>query len=190
MDAFLETDAVFRFIVDKPTTELLNLIEDQCFYKHVVETIHTDSWEDGNERSYFRQLDIASRTDDKVFLLEDDYYLLPNAGVKIEKALDRFECVTPYLHPGYFTEEKHNYPKEEEQVDDLTWLKVIDTTLTFATHGKIIRDNLDKFKSNSVWDEKMWKELGIPVWCPKPTLGTHMETDYLSSGVDWEGYFK
>lgn len=183
-------DCEFHFIIDKPTVELVNLVKT-CSHPYTMEILHTQGWMEGNEASYFRQLDVASEREDSVMLLEDDYYLLPNAGRKIEEALKELTFITPYDHPGYYTETKHKYLRKVVNVGDHHWQKVIDTTLTFgASSGRIIKDNIDKFKSNSVWDEHIWETLGeYELWSPIPSLATHMETPYLSPVIKWQEYF-
>lgn len=172
-----------HFIIDKPNAEIMQMIK-RCKFPYTVEILRTPTWEEGNEASFFRQLDIAGGYDGKVFLLEDDYFFVMASGKKIMTALDELEIVTPYYHPGYDKELKHNYKKDVIEIGGINWINVIDTTLTFATHGDIIRDNIDKFKSNSVWDEKMWQELrGYKIWYPDPTLATHMESKFLAPGI-------
>lgn len=178
-------DCEFHFIIDKPTVELVNLVKT-CSHPYTMEILHTQGWMEGNEASYFRQLDIASEREDSVLLLEDDYYFLENAGSKIEKALKELKYITPYDHPGYYYEEKHSYPKTVKIIGDHHWMSIIDTTLTFGVQsGKLIKENMKAFKSHSVWDEHMWSELNETVWCPVPSLATHMETPYIAPCVVW-----
>jgi len=186
MEAFKGTQTTFHFILDKATPELIALVKS-CPFQYVIEPFREPSWEIGNEVTYFRQLDIASETTDKVLLLEDDYYFLQDTGKTLINALDELDFVTPYDHPGYYTEHKHDYLKEVRLVGDYHFMKIIDTTLTFgARSGKLIKDNLAEFKSNSVWDEKIWKKLAnYGLWCPIPSLATHMETDYLAPSIKW-----
>lgn len=187
IEAFKGTNVKFHFILDKITPELIQIVKS-CPFESTIEPFREPSWEIGNEVTYFRQLDIASDTKESVLLLEDDYYFLPHSGEVIINALKELDFITPYDHIGYYTERKHDYSKQVKLVGDYHWMKVIDTTLTFgARSGELIKDNLEKFKSDSVWDEHIWKELSsYSLWCPIPSLATHMETDYLAPSIKWE----
>lgn len=188
--AFVQYSPTIHFIIDKPTTELVELVESIKF-DYTIETIQTSTLETGNEATFFKQLEIASKIDDKVMLLEDDYYFVDGGGDILIEALDYLDMVTPYDHPGYYTEEKHNYEKNPKLVAGHIFTPIIDTTLTFAVRNgeEIIGENIEHFTSNSYWDEHMWKNVlantQYKLWRPMPSLATHMETPHLAPKVKW-----
>jgi len=172
-------------LIDKPTIELTKLVR-KIVPSAKIEILRYENWNDGNTGSFHRQLDIASEIDGNVYFLEDDHYLLPNAGEEIEKALARYDFVTHYLHPDYLTSPVHKYKKNIEIIDNQVWMECSSTVLSFGTHGKIIRDNIDMMKPYGWADQPMFEELTkrYTLMTPIPTLGTHMEVEWLSP-YDW-----
>lgn len=179
-----------HFIVDKPTYELMDVI-DNCGAKHTVETLQTDDWNSGNIASFHRQLDLASEVDDYVFFVEDDYYFRPIKNLQdiLMDALDYSDFVSPYQHPEMVKKEKGLV----NGFGEFSWRSIPSTTLTFATHSRHIRERLPLMKKYGWADEPMWLELtdekGLSLVQPSPSLATHMETEWLSPSVDWKDYF-
>jgi len=175
------------FLVDKPSDELMEIVEG-CPFPFKVETFRFGDWGSGNKGTFYRQLDIASGLEGKVFFLEDDYYFLPEAGKAIDEALDSLAFLTPYDHPGYYTEEGHRYKREVRIAGNRHWQTVKDTTLTFATHANLVKHEIETMKFFGWVDVKLWAELSKrhQLWSPIPSLATHMETPYLSPVIDWQ----
>jgi hypothetical protein len=174
-------DIEVHFIIDKPTFELVDLVK-ACSLKHTAEILRTLDWDSGNRDSYYRQLDLATEVDDKVFFVEDDYYFLPTAGQMVG-VLDEFDFVTPYEHPEMIN-------RGQETAKD-GWFSIPSTTLTFATHGKLVKMNIELMKKYGWADEPMWKELTkkYTLVQPTPSLATHMESAWLSPSISWQKYF-
>lgn len=190
-EAFKDVKPAVHFILDNPTDELYYFLKGECPFDYVIEEHEHSTMEGGNQATYFRQLDLASQTEDKVFLLEDDYFFLSMAGKVIENALDTLDIVTPYDHPQYYVEQPHlDFNRQIRLVDNHHFSTTPDTTLTFATTGKIIKENIELFKSHSFWDAHMWREIrektDLKLWYPIPSLATHMESDFLSPSINWE----
>lgn len=173
------------FLIDKPNLEIVQLA-DSSPNPHKIETFHFGSWEDGNIGTFHRQLDLAADME-KVLLLEDDYYFVKGAGKKIEKVLGELEFLTPYDHPGYYTEDIHNYKRQVRVVGGHHWQTVDSTTLSFASTGQAIRGVMDTMKEHGWRDHYMWLEItkDHKLWSPMPSLATHMEAPFLAPAVDW-----
>lgn len=191
VEAFKDVKPEVHFILDNPTDELYYFLDGECKFKHVIEKHEHFTMEGGNHATFFRQLDLASQTDDKVLLLEDDYFFLPEAGKLLDKALDTLDIVTPYDHPQYYVEQNHlDLDRKLCLVGTHHFATTKDTTLTFATKGRLIRENIELFKSHSFWDAHMWKEIGektqLKLWYPIPSLATHMESQFLSPSIKWK----
>lgn len=194
LDAF-NFNVNWHILIDKPTYELTDLIEgkfaayERDSYK--IETSNYLDWNGGNIGSFHRQIDIASEIDGKVLLLEDDYYLLPTAGNRICDALEDFQFISIYDHPGYYSESKHLHNATLcKNLFAQHWQAIGSTTLTFGSHGKIIAEYADHMKKFGWADSDMWESIkGHRLWSPVPTLATHMESPWLSPNVDWEKFF-
>ena len=143
----------------------------------------------GNFGTYSKQVEIASETDDFVLLQEDDYLYLPGTEKKLMKALDALDFITPqdeYLY--YFDEPRHIGKYEIKVVGGHHFREVNSTTLTFAGHGKLFKENRDTLLGFGTGDYPMWQEirgLGYRLWCPIPTFATHMVEGILSPTIDW-----
>jgi hypothetical protein len=174
------------FLVDKPNLELINLI-DSCPNLHTIATFHFGSWDEGNIGTFHNQLDLAVKDGGKVLLLEDDYFFLPGAEYIIENALDKLEFLTPYDHPGYYTEDIHNYKREIIVAGGHHWQTITSTTLTFATTSKALENVIETMKKYGWQDHNMWLEItkNHKLYSPIPSLATHMESPYLAPAINW-----
>jgi hypothetical protein len=186
LKAFATVDPEVHFIIDKPTFKIIKLLE-KCPFKNTMHTVKIDGWYEGNIYTFHKQLDAAAQHDGKVMFLEDDYMFLENAGSVLDSALDTLEFITPYDHPALYTEftEKRNVIIAGGH----HFQNVTSTTLTFATHGKLIKRLIDKMKSFNIADSPMWQEITkeYQLYAPIPSLATHMEQPYLAPVIDW-GY--
>jgi hypothetical protein len=187
MRAFRKVDCKFTFLLDKPNTELIDLV-NTCDRDYKISTSNIPDWSEANKQTFHKQLDIAEKCLDKVFFLEDDYYILPKAGPIIHDMLDNCDFLTPYDHPGYYTEETHNYKRDVIFENGRHWQTVISTCLTFGTHSSIIRCEKKRMKEYGWSDHPMWCDLtkDYKLYSPIPSLATHMETEFLSFGINWK----
>jgi hypothetical protein len=142
----------------------------------------------GNIESFHQQLDIACQLDnhEKVMLVEDDYLWVEGAAAKIERALDELDIISPYDHPGHYREErfKHN-PKRMVLIDDQTYRECPSNTLTFATKAYVIKQNIDLIKSFGIRDHELFSSLPHDMYCPVPSLATHLVEGLLAPNVCW-----
>ena len=142
----------------------------------------------GNTATFHRQLDLASKLEDeeKVFLVEDDYLWVPGAVDKIEAALDELSLISPYDHPGHYTEERFKHePKRIRLIGNQTYREAPSNTLTFATKAKVIKKNLELIKSFGVRDHEMFQSLEVDLFVPVPSLATHLVEGLLAPNVNW-----
>lgn len=184
--AFMDVQPRVTFLIDKPTLDLVKLA-DACPFQHDIEIFHFNDFNEGNIGTFHRQLDLAENMD-KVLFLEDDYYFLPDAGSTINLALDTLEIITPYDHPGYYTEDVHVCRgKQVKLAAGHHWQDVLSTCLTFACKGSFIKEEKETMKKFGWADHPMWCELTQwhTLWSPIPTLATHMEVEYLSPNIRW-----
>jgi hypothetical protein len=113
----------------------------------------------GNALSFIAVLDFALKhfnDNDTVYFVEDDYLHLKNAGVILNEGLALADYVTLYDNPDKYTDVKnggHNHfiiENGEETKVLLTasshWKITNSTTMSFATHIKILRE-----------DSKLWQ---------------------------------
>jgi len=142
----------------------------------------------GNVETFHQQLDYVCNlpNEEKVMLVEDDYEWKENALDRIEEALNEFEIVTPYDHPGHYTEARfRDQPKLMRLIGSQIWREAPSTPLTFGCRAYVIKQNIDLIKSFGIRDHEMFVtlgELGLKVYAPIPSLATHLVTGLLAPG--------
>lgn len=147
---------------------------------------------EGNLGTFWEQLDLVSQlpNEEKVFLVEDDYLWIEDCFEKIEKALDFLDLISPYDHPGHYLEERFkNEPKKMVLIEGQTYREMPSNTLTFATKAWVIKQNFEMIKSFGLADHEMFtalNEKGIGLWCPVPSLATHLVVGLLAPNRDWD----
>ena len=181
-DSFLDCDLVFGDLT------IINggLFEED---KKIFKDFPMIDSPQGNIESFHKQLDLIAElpNEEKVFLVEDDYLWVPGSIKKIERALDEFEIVFPYDHPGHYTEERFKHqPKRMVLLDGQTYRDCPSNTLTFATRAYVIKQNLDLIKSFGIRDHELFQTLGIDMWIPVPSFATHLVTGLEAPNVDWQ----
>lgn len=172
--AFEGLDYELIVLLDKPNNDLRNIFKGE----QTEESFYSD-FNEGNVRSFHRQLDLAGGSD-RFMLVEDDYYFVPGSGRKL--LCLEFPFFTPYDHPGYYTESTHDYKRNVEYTDGHHWQTVISTTLTFGGQGWALEQEMDTLKKYGWADHPMWCDITqrLPLYSPIPTLATHCETPHLS----------
>jgi hypothetical protein len=179
-EAFKGVDYKLIVLVDKPNQKTAEIFKN-C---EVEETSYND-WNEGNIKSFHRQLDLAaSYQGEKFLLVEDDYLWVPGAGEIID-AID-FPFFTPYDHP-------HHYPLREEVFlsSGRHWRTNISTTLTFGGKVECLKKVAPTMKLYGWNDHKMWMDIlendkDIQLWSPIPSLATHAEPEVLAPFLDWQ----
>jgi len=184
VDGFGDIKPKIIFILDTCPPEYKELIERVVpFEKEFIEGNNLE-----NLGSFRKQVEIACGLDDYVLFQEDDYLYVPDVGEKLQKAVEKFDFVTPqdeYLY--YFNEPRHIGKYEIKVIADHHFREVNSTTLTFACHSKLIKENKDIIYKHEIWDFPMWQEIrgkDYRIWCPIPTFATHL-ADNLAPCVDW-----
>jgi hypothetical protein len=166
-------------LLDKPNESFRKF-----FKKHeVIESFNPD-FNTGNIGTFHKQIDLVlERKPKRFFFVEDDYYFLPHAGKIIDKVDLGF--FTPYDHPRYYDESIHEYPREVILSGGHHWTTVISTTLTFGGKAKLLAKEAVTMKRYGWADHDMWSNITErrKLWCPVPTLATHMETPHLAPGI-------
>lgn len=181
--AFYGLDYELTVLIDKPTPPLLDV-----FRNCDIEQYNYPDWDSGNIETFKRQIELGLKSGIPFLFVEDDYYFLPNSGKKIAEACHKLEFITPYDHPRYYDEEKHKYKRSIRIIGDHHWTTVSSTTLTFGgQYDSLVRWH--EFMNMSGWaDSVMWEKITLEsdLWCPIPTLATHMETPHLAHCVKWK----
>lgn len=185
-EAFKGLDIEVIFILDSCPPEYKQLINRTIPFRHG----YFEREGMGNLGSFRTQVQLASEIDDYVLLLEDDYLWLPNTGEKILQAVTHFDFMTPQDEFNYyFNEPRHKGRYEIKIVGNHHFREVNSTTLTFATHGSLIKKLQGVIWKHEIWDYPMWQEirsLGYRIWGPVPTLTAHLVKDILPPTINWE----
>jgi hypothetical protein len=169
-------------LLDKPTPELRKI-----FAGHETEETYYAGFTEGNVGSFHRQIELALEYKQPFLFVEDDYYWLEGAGSKIAGAVKELPFVTPYDHPRYYDEEKHEYSRDIKIVSNHHFASIKSTTLTFGGRYESVFKEADTMKKYGWVDEEMWLDITQreALYAAIPTLATHMETEHLSLTVDW-----
>lgn len=190
LKAFERIELKVIFIIDKPTCELVELVET-CPFKHEIETCDI-----GNVGTFHKQLEYAKDIEGNVLLLEDDYLWLPDSGSKFIDAMGVDSFVTPYDHPDYYRLDEHflwnNDTSGLEILGGHHWHSVRSTTLTFGGFGETFANWYEYMLPYGVNDFDMWNMItsgnngSSVLLSPIPSLATHVESDMLAPNIDWE----
>lgn len=154
----------------------------------------------GHEGSFFKQIELACRLPEEalVYLAEDDYYYLEEAGPKLAAAIGRFDFVTPYDHPDLYgpahaAEDSHLVLQAGHH-----WRTQGSTCLTFGAKAGTLSQVQETLFRHGISDHPMWLHLlrgrsrfsgraAYRLYGPVPSLATHMVSGFLAPGVNWEG---
>lgn len=178
--AFKGTEYDLTILLDKPTNEYRTIYKG---YK--VEESYYSDFNEGNTKSFHRQLDLAIEGKRQYLLVEDDYYFVPQAGKIISTCTLPF--FTPYLHPDYFSGHTHTEKKDVIDHKNTCWMSVQATTLTFGGQYDALLREYETMKKYGWADYPMWCDVTQreKLYTPIPTLATHMEHEMLSPFTTW-----
>lgn len=189
LDSFIKAFNKIRpkifFLLDSCPEKYLQLIKD---YKYPnIEIINLKNA--GNLGSFYAQLELAKQLPDKnlIYFSEDDYYYLPNAGIKLIRALKFFDFITLYDHKDHYQKPFADKKVILEFKTGHHWRSHSSTCKTFGTRAKIIKKFFKLFKKYP-FTLPMWRELNKKnylVFGPIPSLATHMVNRLLAPGIDW-----
>ena len=133
----------------------------------------------------------AKAIEGKVLFAEDDYLWRPNTIPILEQALSYFPVVSPYDHPAHYTEERFDKKFEMKLISGNVYRTCPSNTHTFATTGKIIKDNwdclVDDKRGRAKHDHPAFEELNkhAQMWCPVYSFATHLAGGCIAPNVDW-----
>lgn len=182
LKAFEGVDLDLVILLDKTNNEHREIFKgyktEESFYSGTIDSI---------VKSLHRAIDIALEKQNKFILVEDDHYFLPGAGKIIEKALDDLEFLTAYDHPAHYDLNSYNYKRDVRLIGGQHWITVMSTTHSFAGQYQALKDEADLIKSYGFRDHVAWCDVTQrhKLWCPIPTLSTHVETGQLAPNVVW-----
>jgi hypothetical protein len=134
--------------------------------------------------------EVASKMDDDILFVEDDYLWRPDTVPLIELALKHLPVLSPYDHPGHYTEDRFDHKYEIKLIGNQTYRTCPSNTHTFSIQNKVFHDNYDMMYKFGVEDHAMFTELNkvAQLWCPMPTFATHLATGCISPNVDWKQF--
>lgn len=184
LTAFKNVKHKLFVLLDKPNPALRAIFKG-C----TTEETYYPTFDEGNIKSFHRQIDIALQHPYEPFLfVEDDYLFTKEAGEYIDQALQEFDFITPYDHPDYYTD-IHEYKRETVCLSH-HWQTVNATTLTFGGKYKALEEMAPEMKKHGWADYPMWLEVTkkYKLWSPIPSLATHSESNQLSPVILWETY--
>ena len=186
------------YVLDTPTQFMIELIGQSSVTQYPACLIHS-GWVTKLEAAgaaHFEAIKIAEGlpADEKYGIIEDDYFFTPNAGEVISNGLDKYDVVTPYVHPSFYKDLTNNnktWKHRVEEIDGLLWQTVPSTTLTFCATGEFIHQEAERFKYWGAHDSELWEDINKrhQLWGPVPSVATHMEMKHLAAGVDWKSMF-
>lgn len=142
----------------------------------------------GNIDTFNTQLGFAMEleNEEKVFFVEDDYFWVNGAIEEVEKALDTFDLVSPYDHPGHYTENRFKHlPKRMVLAGNRTFREAPSNTLTFACKAFVIKQNIVEIQKWGIRDHELFSSLPVDMWVPVPSLATHLVSGLMAPNVKW-----
>lgn len=177
LEAFDGIDYQLIVLLDKPSQKFRKLFEG-----HDVRESFFGDLQNGNVKSFHKQLDLVMELKKDYLLVEDDYYFLPESGNIINEAISSLPFITPYDHPDYYYSDLHAYKRDVIVEAGHHWQTVDSTTLTFGGQYEVLKEMVDTIKDYGITDHPMWKDVTgkYPLYSPIPTLSTHMETEFIS----------
>lgn len=145
------------------------------------------------------------KNEDTVYILEDDYFHLKGAKAAIIEGLEIGHYISLYDHPDKYLDGVNPLVKQGGEIGRIYltktthWKETNSTTMTFATHVGIIKQDKDVWWKNTEggypYDFKAFQELTNRTFFQKklkrklisaiPGLATHSELAWLSPFVEW-----
>ena len=171
-----------------PTTYIMDSVDWGSTFKNYGEIVEINTH--NKNMSLLTAYDIASKMDDKLLFVEDDYLWRPETISLIDTALDILPVLSPYDHPGHYTEERFDHKYEIKLIGNQTYRTCPSNTHTFAIQSEVFKQNIEMMKKYGVKDHEMFTELNkvAQLWCPIPSFATHLATGCLAPNVDWNEF--
>jgi hypothetical protein len=191
VEAFADVKPKIFFLLDSCGLEYDEMIKKEMKWDYEIEHLSCNN----QNASYLIQLDRAKDLDDYVLFQEDDYVYLKGAGKKIQEAVKVLEFINPYDHLEFYTinKEFHQPPFDIKLVENHHWRTIDFNTMTYGCHSGKLTAYWEPLHKYGFWDKDTWTEMtkaGTKLWCPIPSLATHMHSNFLSPGIDWEARFR
>lgn len=168
-----------------PTTYIIDSVDWGKIFKDYGEVVEINSHK--KVESLLTAYDVASKYDDKVLFVEDDYLWKPDTLPLLDVALDVLPVLSPYDHPGHYTEDRFDHKYEIKLIGNQTYRTCPSNTHTFGLQREVFNQNVERFKKWGVEDHTMFSELNktAQLWCPIPSFATHLATGCLAPNISW-----
>lgn len=187
--AFWEVKPVMYFIADHCDESVNRMIE-----RLVPFPFHIQNTYIGINETMRRSYDLASLEDEYVLFQECDYLYRPGIGKSYLKALETLDIVSPYDHRNFYMDKTiHSSTCEIALIGEQHYRSVERNTMTWGTHSRVVKDNLEMLKSHGYLDDQVWSDLmlsGHQLWVPILSFATHCVKDYLAPGINWESLWQ
>lgn len=188
---YINKECLFSFLaafghMEHEITFIVDSLDPEWVTKH-LEPYGKIVYEHGKVETLYKAYDIVCESihdNENVLLCEDDYMWRPDAGI-ITRAVDELSLVSPYDHPGHYTEERFKFePKQMRLVDGHIYRSAPSNTHTFACKAWYIKQNIDLCKQYGLRDHEMFQSIGVQLWVSVPSLATHLVTGLIAPGFD------
>lgn len=189
VEGFRDIEPEMIFLVDNAGEEHCQMIDDVVPFTYEIHRTQL-----GINATMVRSYEIAAQMDDFVLFQECDYLYRPGVGKLFLNALENLALVSPYDHKNFYLDKNiHSDNVRIKIVGNHHFRTTERNTMTWGTHSSIVKENLDFLIKYGYLDVDVWRDFqfsGYPLWVPIPSMATHMVTDYLAPGVDWEAVWK
>lgn len=189
VEAFKEVKPEIYFIADHCDRTIWKIIDQIVPFNWEIEYTKV-----GINETMVESYELASRMDDYVLFQECDYLYRPKIGLNYLKALETLDIVSPYDHRNFYIDKSiHSSTCEIQLIEEQHYRSTERNTMTWATHSKIIKENLDMLKGYGYLDNEVWRDLliaGHQLYVPILSFATHCVKDFLAPGVNWDSLWK
>lgn len=190
VQAFKSSRPTMTFLFDHCSPKMYDMVERVVPFDY---TIRSSSI--GINETMLLSYAIAAKTQGAVLFQECDYLYKPQqVGELLEKAIYELGFVSPYDHPNFYrTPDLHKDEATLKLIDGQHFRSTERNTMTWGTTAELVRENREILDKYGYLDGDVWYELkdkGHQLFVPIPSLATHMVSDCLAPGVDWEKIWK
>lgn len=185
VEAFKEVNPEMYFLADYCNPKVNDIIEEVVPFDYHIEKMNI-----GINQTMNLSYELAAGIDDYVLFQECDYLYRPGIGKNYLRALEELKLISPYDHRNFYIDKNiHSSSCRIELVGEQHYRTTERNTMTWATHGSIVKENLEMLKKYGYLDDQVWQELliaGYVLWVPVLSFATHCVKDYLAPGINWE----
>lgn len=141
-----------------------------------------------------RAYQLAQGVQDIVLFQECDYVYRPNTIDKLIRATWDLGLVSPYDHLNFYIDHTiHSETVDIKLIEDVHFRSTERNTMTFATRPDVFLKGREVFDKYGYLDNDVWHEmraLGFSLYCPIPSIATHMVSGYMAPSVDWKNIWQ